>query len=912
MQQEKSAFPGTATGLTTLCCPKPAPIPPGTHKIQASEFAESQEGDGVSYQPDLSHGDAEQVSFSSVCQLQFKAKLLELIEELKMRRETQQNLEQQINNLVAEKQELEWKNDAFTSKCDSLKTEHSKTVTKLNRQFESKLEVLREEKNKCQFMIDASEKEMTVMKEKLKTLNFTNYTLEKQLTEQKHKIQLQTHGKESVLNQLAEVCKIHGQVMKQCRIYKEDYDKLKINVQGFLKLNKKLQYANRHNECVQADLKQKINMITEEILQANVAIHVKHDQQQMEMTEKVHELQDTKNKLLEQIEINKKLNQEITIFQNENQNSLKCLCEAHHIIAEQCSNIQRTKEEFKIANETHQELENKLNAQMLSEQNKNKLLTELQQNWEEEKSAYNKKEMALEKEVEYLNDKCQTTQEKLEHVEEQNIKLKAQLAIHDKLDQNPKDRIAQIEAAGSKIPSRSEEQSGESPTFIKAEEHFPCRETYVQETTVCNKGDANPGEEGLQSNVTITACVDSNNSTESNLVQQGALQNNEQGNCLQVLLHNKENKDRYLNEESSTVLINDPNQHNKDSESSETRATRQESINMTMIVSDKSQTSGNVIVGVVESTSKVHSVLAERAAIQDESAMTSSTGNMLAKSRNKVSFQVILQEKPSDEARESIILDADSNSVSEQNCQSTESAESMHTSCVSATETSNDGRTESSSSTVQLERKYSSDSQIVVSSQTIALSSAFISKSFSNILDHSTSKEQQEDLPKNTQDDTGRGANSAALHFEDGESVITTQLSKEASKMCVEIDNGTSGSKFFNENQLSHFNADTIIKSSDLSTTLDSGKSGPSEDKMATLFPDNAMALGKRKRDYSEEWNAIAEVFDTQCSAFSHKCRSMHLQICRQKSWLTPSPSQDCVGPIKNNILTLWRVSPSL
>uniref|UniRef100_A0A8C4NE73 Coiled-coil domain-containing protein 73 n=1 Tax=Eptatretus burgeri TaxID=7764 RepID=A0A8C4NE73_EPTBU len=777
MQQEKSAFPGTATGLTTLCCPKPAPIPPGTHKIQASEFAESQEGDGVSYQPDLSHGDAEQVSFSSVCQLQFKAKLLELIEELKMRRETQQNLEQQINNLVAEKQELEWKNDAFTSKCDSLKTEHSKTVTKLNRQFESKLEVLREEKNKCQFMIDASEKEMTVMKEKLKTLNFTNYTLEKQLTEQKHKIQLQTHGKESVLNQLAEVCKIHGQVMKQCRIYKEDYDKLKINVQGFLKLNKKLQYANRHNECVQADLKQ---------------------------------------------------------------------------------------------------------------------------------------EMALEKEVEYLNDKCQTTQEKLEHVEEQNIKLKAQLAIHDKLDQNPKDRIAQIEAAGSKIPSRSEEQSGESPTFIKAEEHFPCRETYVQETTVCNKGDANPGEEGLQSNVTITACVDSNNSTESNLVQQGALQNNEQGNCLQVLLHNKENKDRYLNEESSTVLINDPNQHNKDSESSETRATRQESINMTMIVSDKSQTSGNVIVGVVESTSKVHSVLAERAAIQDESAMTSSTGNMLAKSRNKVSFQVILQEKPSDEARESIILDADSNSVSEQNCQSTESAESMHTSCVSATETSNDGRTESSSSTVQLERKYSSDSQIVVSSQTIALSSAFISKSFSNILDHSTSKEQQEDLPKNTQDDTGRGANSAALHFEDGESVITTQLSKEASKMCVEIDNGTSGSKFFNENQLSHFNADTIIKSSDLSTTLDSGKSGPSEDKMATLFPDNAMALGKRKRDYSEEWNAIAEVFDTQCSAFSHKCRSMHLQICRQKSWLTPSPSQDCVGPIKNNILTLWRVSPSL
>uniref|UniRef100_A0A8C4NK01 Coiled-coil domain-containing protein 73 n=1 Tax=Eptatretus burgeri TaxID=7764 RepID=A0A8C4NK01_EPTBU len=849
MQQEKSAFPGTATGLTTLCCPKPAPIPPGTHKIQASEFAESQEGDGVSYQPDLSHGDAEQVSFSSVCQLQFKAKLLELIEELKMRRETQQNLEQQINNLVAEKQELEWKNDAFTSKCDSLKTEHSKTVTKLNRQFESKLEVLREEKNKCQFMIDASEKEMTVMKEKLKTLNFTNYTLEKQLTEQKHKIQLQTHGKESVLNQLAEVCKIHGQVMKQCRIYKEDYDKLKINVQGFLKLNKKLQYANRHNECVQADLKQ---------------------------------------------------------------NSLKCLCEAHHIIAEQCSNIQRTKEEFKIANETHQELENKLNAQMLSEQNKNKLLTELQQNWEEEKSAYNKKEMALEKEVEYLNDKCQTTQEKLEHVEEQNIKLKAQLAIHDKLDQNPKDRIAQIEAAGSKIPSRSEEQSGESPTFIKAEEHFPCRETYVQETTVCNKGDANPGEEGLQSNVTITACVDSNNSTESNLVQQGALQNNEQGNCLQVLLHNKENKDRYLNEESSTVLINDPNQHNKDSESSETRATRQESINMTMIVSDKSQTSGNVIVGVVESTSKVHSVLAERAAIQDESAMTSSTGNMLAKSRNKVSFQVILQEKPSDEARESIILDADSNSVSEQNCQSTESAESMHTSCVSATETSNDGRTESSSSTVQLERKYSSDSQIVVSSQTIALSSAFISKSFSNILDHSTSKEQQEDLPKNTQDDTGRGANSAALHFEDGESVITTQLSKEASKMCVEIDNGTSGSKFFNENQLSHFNADTIIKSSDLSTTLDSGKSGPSEDKMATLFPDNAMALGKRKRDYSEEWNAIAEVFDTQCSAFSHKCRSMHLQICRQKSWLTPSPSQDCVGPIKNNILTLWRVSPSL
>nr|XP_032804843.1 coiled-coil domain-containing protein 73-like isoform X5 [Petromyzon marinus] len=127
-------------------CPRESPH--GAHKVKASQVEGEQTSDRLGNNGDLGCAlrDPEQSLFSSVRQLHFKTSLLEMVEELRMRRESERHFEEKFNQMITEKQELEWQKETLASKRESLLREHLEEITKINKQFKSKLESLEAEK----------------------------------------------------------------------------------------------------------------------------------------------------------------------------------------------------------------------------------------------------------------------------------------------------------------------------------------------------------------------------------------------------------------------------------------------------------------------------------------------------------------------------------------------------------------------------------------------------------------------------------------------------------------------------------------------------------------------------------------------------------------------------------------------
>ncbi|TKS72993.1 Coiled-coil domain-containing protein 73 [Collichthys lucidus] len=165
---DPSTEPGTLPTHTTVG--EPEPSPPG------SALCQTESGGTVLLQL-----------------LEFKTSLLEVVEELHIRRDAETRFEDQISTLVLEKQELEW------------------------------------EKVKYQVSAELKDKEINNLKEGLKALQLLKYNLEKKSSELEQKLALQSRSKDSHLNQLREVEKRFGVLSRQCAAVKQAHEKLEQN-----------------------------------------------------------------------------------------------------------------------------------------------------------------------------------------------------------------------------------------------------------------------------------------------------------------------------------------------------------------------------------------------------------------------------------------------------------------------------------------------------------------------------------------------------------------------------------------------------------------------------------------------------------------------------------------------------------
>ncbi|KAK1161734.1 coiled-coil domain-containing protein 73-like [Acipenser oxyrinchus oxyrinchus] len=198
----------------------------------------------------------------SVQLLEFKTSVIEVVEELRIRRDAETRFEEQINRLVVEKQELEW------------------------------------QKGKYQLNAELKEKEINGLKEELKSL-------------QEQKLQLQTQAKDNHLIHLSEVEKRYAAITRQCGMIKQAHEKLEQNVEEATRLNKKLMVVNKNQQASIRNLKQETEM--------NKRLDREYSIIRTEKQEVLNSLQHAQQLLQRQTEVVSKVEAELNALQEKYQ-----------------------------------------------------------------------------------------------------------------------------------------------------------------------------------------------------------------------------------------------------------------------------------------------------------------------------------------------------------------------------------------------------------------------------------------------------------------------------------------------------------------------------------------------------------------------------------------------------------------
>uniref|UniRef100_A0A8D2PKT0 Coiled-coil domain containing 73 n=1 Tax=Zosterops lateralis melanops TaxID=1220523 RepID=A0A8D2PKT0_ZOSLA len=254
----------------------------------------------------------------SIQLLDFKTSLLEAIEELRIRRETETHYEDQINKIVIEKQELEWQKVTF----------------------------LHAFSGKYQLAVETKEKEIDGLKETLKALQISKYTLQKKLNEMDQKLQMHLTAKEEHHKKLNEVERCYATIASRFGIVKGIHGKLEHSVQEAIQHNKKLASVNKRQETEISNLKEELKKVTTDLIRSKVTSQYRVGEENINLAVKEKQFQEL-NKILLNIFYSVCINKEIL-------SSLQCVQELLQRITQ--ANV-RMESELKALKEDYQALE---------------------------------------------------------------------------------------------------------------------------------------------------------------------------------------------------------------------------------------------------------------------------------------------------------------------------------------------------------------------------------------------------------------------------------------------------------------------------------------------------------------------------------------------------------------------------
>ncbi|XP_023671990.1 coiled-coil domain-containing protein 73 isoform X8 [Paramormyrops kingsleyae] len=203
------------------------------HAETAKHVPEDKIGEeGFEYQLLLSYAPHElDQSDLAVQVIQFKASLLEAMEELRFHRQAEMDFEERISQLLLEKQELEWQKESFQHQTDMLLNQNTESVTALKKKFQARIKGLEEEKGKYQVTVELKDKEIRTLKEELKLLKLSKCSLQKTLSE----LDMEKLNCEFVKFKVMSVCK-SGEERSSVKDQKQWLHKLHLQAE----MNKKL------------------------------------------------------------------------------------------------------------------------------------------------------------------------------------------------------------------------------------------------------------------------------------------------------------------------------------------------------------------------------------------------------------------------------------------------------------------------------------------------------------------------------------------------------------------------------------------------------------------------------------------------------------------------------------------------
>nr|XP_038036445.1 coiled-coil domain-containing protein 73 isoform X2 [Anas platyrhynchos] len=284
----------------------------------------------------------------SIRLLDFKTSLLEAIEELRIRRETEINYEDQISKIVVEKQELEWQKETLQHQTDILQQQNKEAMAAFKKQLQARMFAMEEEKGKYQLAVETKEKEIDGLKETLKTLQISKYILQKKLNEMDQKLQLHLAAREEHHKKLNEVERCYATIVCQFGIVKGVHGQLEHSVQEAIQLNKKLTSVNKKQETEISNLKEELKKVTTDLIRSKVTSQYRVGEENINLAPKEKQFQELQQKIRMEEAISKKVREENTQIKGE---KLEIL-----------SSLQRVQELLQRITQTNIRMESELNA----------------------------------------------------------------------------------------------------------------------------------------------------------------------------------------------------------------------------------------------------------------------------------------------------------------------------------------------------------------------------------------------------------------------------------------------------------------------------------------------------------------------------------------------------------------------
>ncbi|NWU60345.1 CCD73 protein, partial [Pterocles burchelli] len=293
----------------------------------------------------------------SIRLLDFKTSLLEAVEELRIRRETEINYEDQISKIVVEKQELEWQKETLQHQTDTLQQQNKEAMAVFKKQLQARMFAMEEEKGKYQLAVETKEKEIDGLKEALKALQISKYTLEKKLNEMDQKLQMHLTAKEEHHKKLNEAERCYATIACQFGIIKGVHGKLEHSVQEAIQLNKKLTSVNKRQESEISNLKEELKKVTTDLIRSKVTSQYRVGEENINLAAKEKQFQELQQKFRMETAVSKKVQEENTQIKEEKLeilSSLQCVQELLQRITQ--TNV-KMKSELTALKEEYQTLE---------------------------------------------------------------------------------------------------------------------------------------------------------------------------------------------------------------------------------------------------------------------------------------------------------------------------------------------------------------------------------------------------------------------------------------------------------------------------------------------------------------------------------------------------------------------------
>uniref|UniRef100_A0A8C4V9W8 Coiled-coil domain containing 73 n=1 Tax=Falco tinnunculus TaxID=100819 RepID=A0A8C4V9W8_FALTI len=253
----------------------------------------------------------------SIRLLDFKTSLLEAIEELRIRRETQINYEDQISKIVVEKQELEWQKETLQHQTDTLHQQNKEAMAAFKKQLQARIFAMEEEKGKYQLAVETKEKEIDGLKEALKALQISKYTLQKKLNEMDQKLQMHLTAKEEHHKKLNEVERCYATLACQFGIIKGVHGKLEHSVQEAVQLNKKLTSVNKRQETEISNLKEELKKVTADLIRSKVTSQYRVGEENINLAAKEKQFQELQQKIRMETAVSKKVQEQNAYIKEE-------------------------------------------------------------------------------------------------------------------------------------------------------------------------------------------------------------------------------------------------------------------------------------------------------------------------------------------------------------------------------------------------------------------------------------------------------------------------------------------------------------------------------------------------------------------------------------------------------------------